>query len=325
MEKVFSKSIDELNEIAKIAAKSTVNDLNYIDPRLIVIKDGHNVRNFSDPRVEAHIVELMANIKQNGVMTPLECLRGEKLETPYIDPKNGKEYPQYQWIVVDGQCRLTAVQRLLEQGVDIRRVPVMGVPQGSNEANHTFDMINANVGLRFTPIELAHAYKRLRGMHYEVDEIAEKLGKSVQHVNQCLDLLEYDKDIQDALKEGKITANNVRQVEKSVKETITDKGDRIAEVEKRLQEAMERAKNQSELNGVDTKAVKAGKFIETKKCDSETLADQLDAVLDALPKRDSYKLTELEELYDMLKSGHPIKNSINTVFGIKVGKTGTDE
>ncbi len=84
------------------------SDLYKLDPKLIQIKEGWNSREATDPQNASHIAELAASIKEVGVKKPLVC---------YME--NDIVY------VTDGHCRLQAVMHLIEQGVEIKTVPVI--------------------------------------------------------------------------------------------------------------------------------------------------------------------------------------------------------
>jgi ParB-like chromosome segregation protein Spo0J len=325
MEKEFSKTLEELKEVATNSNKETRFDVFQIDPRLIVVELGHNVRDFDTEKVQNHVRELADNIKENGVMTPLECRKGEKVGIGKDD--KGKEYDIFSYYLIDGECRKRAVDLLFEEGVVIARVPVLLEKKGSNPANRVLDMLNANIGLRFTPIELAFAYKKLLNMGYTESEIAKQVGKTLQYVNECLSYINYSPRIQKGLLEGKITANNVRQLNKKLKDIEPDK--RLKETEKRLLSAINRASEVGEKE-------KAGKHIDmsveqpaepsikpkrgrpkqtTKKFDIEIFIDHLKYLLELLPsEKETYKLSELKEVIEMLEDGNPLLESIDKIF-----------
>jgi len=326
METKFSKSDVELQEIALNGNKETVNDLYQVDPKLLVVEIDHNVRNFEDDNVKAHIEWLKTDIKKNSIITPLLCRRHKKVGV-YVNPSNGKEYDLWSWSVIDGECRKRAIDELLAEGCDIKRVPVISERQNSNDADRALYMLKSNEGLAFTKYERAKLYQRFMNFGWTKEEIAEKVSRSLNHVNECLGLLNYSDQVQKLLVDKKITANNVIAIEKQVKKDVSDgkikkPTNRYAEVEQRLAQMMRKAEDASNEGG---RIVKVGKIINVKKTESEELAEQLDAVLNALPRKPSYTLAELEELYDLLSAGHPVKNSINSVFGSKVeAATGTE-
>lgn len=325
--KKFSKTDEELAQIAVNGNKETNNDLHFVDPRFLIVEGGHNVRNFEDENVKGHIEWLENDIKENGVITPLLCRRYKKVGI-YTDPKTHKEYDLYSWIVIDGECRLRAINNLLEKGFELKRVPVINERSNCTDADRSLYMLKCNEGLPFTKYERAKLYERLLFYGWTKDEIAQKVSRSLNHVTDCLNLLAYSEDTQKMIVDKVIKPNNLvaleKQVKKDIKEgKIEEPLSRVKEVEKRLKEMCERTEELNENNN-GGRIIKVSKVINEKKNDSEILAEQLDAVLKALPERTSYSLVELKDLYDLLSAGHPIKHSINMIFSSKE-KTGTED
>jgi len=300
-----------------------------------VAKD-FNARNFTTERSIAHVNNLAESILARGIITPLLVRRGAQIPLP--EGYGGKSKDEYEWIIVDGESRFRAIKKLIAEnrtsslGIPaselFKRIPAIVVPKGSNEANWLLDMVTANESLRLEPIELANMYYRLTRMGWTVEEIAEKMGKSVAHVNSCLGLLEYGEDIKQAIVEKKITANKVRLVEKSIKDnpSLVNNGKTKIEV------AEERLRN---FIAVQSKLVKEGKkakigdFIpkkeNEKRSEKEILSEALNIVLGAIPEQPTYTRKQFEELRDMCEAGHTVKNAINEAFGVKIAKTGTED
>jgi len=324
MEQKFSKTLDELKDIAINGNKERNLDLFLVDPRLIVSKLGHNVRDFESVKVKEHIRYLADNIRENGVMTPLECRRGEKVGT-FTDEK-GKVYDLCYWILIDGECRKRAVDLLIEEGIDFKAVPVIQEKKGSNEANRVLDMLNANIGLRFAPIELAHAYQRLINWKYTIKEIAKSVGKTEQHVRDCLELLNLSPIVQKGLFDEKVTANNVRKMQQKYKDV--DPNQRQTLIDKGLETAMKRANKVSdkekagkyidlskEENVEPTKTSKRGRPKKTtKKIDNEIFIDYLKYLIELLPGIETLKLSDLKDIIEMLEDGKPLHESIEIIF-----------
>jgi ParB/RepB/Spo0J family partition protein len=324
-ENKFSKTEKELASIAD-GNKETINDLHFVDPRYLVVELGHNVRNFEEQNVKDHIEWLKNDIKKNGVITPLLCRRQKKVGV-YTDPKNNKEYGLWSWSVIDGECRLRAITELLDEGYEIKRVPVINERKDSSDADRALYMLKSNEGLAFTKYERAKLYNRFISYGWTKDEIAEKVSRSISHVNECLNLLAYSEDTQKMIVDKVIKPNNLvaleKQVKRDVKEgRIEEPVSRVKEVEKRLEEMRKRTEEMNENN--NGRIIKVSKVINEKKSESEILAEQLDAVLKVIPQRISYSLEELKDLYDYLSAGHPIKNSVNMAFSSK-DKTGTED
>lgn len=168
------------------------SDLYRVDPKLIQVKPDWNSRDASDPANASHIAELKASIKEIGVKKPLVCFM-----------ENNITY------VTDGHCRLAAIMQLLNEGVEIKTVPVMVEDRVSNEADRIFSQIVHNQGKPLTGIEQAKVFKRLLDLGWQQQEIAKKAGISGGRVSQLLELLTLPVVLQKFITEGKASASMV--------------------------------------------------------------------------------------------------------------------
>lgn len=167
-------------------------DIYKVDPRLIQVKDGWNSREASDPANATHVADLANSIKEIGVKKPLVCyMEGD---VAYVS---------------DGHCRLQAVMYLIEQGVEIKTVPVMVEDRHSNEADRIFSQIVHNSGKQLTPLEQAKVFKRLVDLGWHQKDIATKSGMSGGRVSQLLELLILPAILQKYIIEGKASATMV--------------------------------------------------------------------------------------------------------------------
>jgi len=307
---VVLKSSNDILNVDTVANKTKRNDVYQVDPRFITIDENHNVRDFQTTRVKEHIEMLAANIAVNGVLTPLECRR----EHIGKNPENGE--PVYKYIIIDGECRFRAVTSLEGTDKAICRVPVMLERTGNNEADRISDMLNANESLRFSPIELGTAYKKFLRIGLTEDEIAQRLGKSVNHVKSCLELLEYDESVIEAVKDEKnnVTANNVRQLDKKVKEEgMLDDYTRKKEVSNRLERAIMMAEEEEGDTGKSGK-LNVTKYLDIKQTAEERLINAISLVTDTL-SRWNFTREQLNDLLEDLRSGQSMQNAINHIFG----------
>lgn len=184
-------------------------DLYKLDPKIIQIKEGWNSREATDPQNANHITELAASIKEVGVKKPLVC---------YME--NEVVY------VTDGHCRLQAVMHLIEEGVEIKTVPVIVEDRHANEADRIFSQIVHNAGKPLTSLEQAKVFKRLVDLGWKQQEIAAKAGISGGRVSQLLELLILPTILQKYIIEGKASASMVLNIykkhEQNVDETIME-------------------------------------------------------------------------------------------------------
>lgn len=162
-----------LGDVCEIVKRSEVF---HIDPVHIIVVDGWNARtDFSGED------ELVAYIKENGVPEPLRVRKNIIEKTLEL---------------VSGERRLRAVKRAIEEGCDIKSVPVIVVPKGLNDSDLLVSDLGSNSGKALTPIEEAGAFKRLVGWGLEIKDIAKKTGKSVSHVRNRLELSNASLEVQ---------------------------------------------------------------------------------------------------------------------------------
>lgn len=181
------------------------SDLYRLDPQIIQIKEGWNSREVNDPQNASHVAELAASIKEVGVKKPLVC---------YME--NDIVY------VTDGHCRLQAVMHLIEQGVEIKTVPVMVEDRFSNEADRIFSQIVHNAGKPLTSLEQAKVFKRLVDLGWPQKDIAAKAGISGGRVSQLLELNTLPVILQKYIIEGKASANMVLNTYKKHKQNVDE-------------------------------------------------------------------------------------------------------
>jgi ParB/RepB/Spo0J family partition protein len=164
-------------------------DVYKIDPKKLKIKEGWNSRDFNDPANIEHVKTLAASIREVGVKEPLKVNMEDNV--PYV---------------TNGECRYRAVMLLIEQGVEIKSVPVMGEDRFANEADRLFTQFLSNSGKPFGPIENARLFKRLIDMGWAQKDIAGKSGMSAGRVSQLLELNTLPISIQQLIVEGKVSS-----------------------------------------------------------------------------------------------------------------------
>lgn len=161
------------------------SDVLHIPPSMIEIEEGFNTRKDFD------LDGLVQSIKEFGVKQPMTCYKVK-----------GEE----RYIIIDGERRLRAVQTLARMGVEIVRVPVIPMNKPAQD-ERMFLLLVKNDGKNLTHLELAATYKRLIDYGHTITEIATKIGRQYTHVSDMLKLLEMPIEVQNAIREGRTTAN----------------------------------------------------------------------------------------------------------------------
>lgn len=172
-------------------------DLFLIDPRKIKVRPDFNARDFSIAANQEHVAGLAGSIKEVGVRQPLTVeLEGEEI------------------FLVDGECRLRAVMKLIEDGDEIKTVPCQRQPK-SNAADKTLDLVLRNGGKSLDMLEQLTVYQRLIGWGWTSAQIAAKIGKTTSHVQHVLDLAEAPEEAKAMIRAGTVAASTVMSVLRS--------------------------------------------------------------------------------------------------------------
>ena len=185
-----------------------------IEPAKIRIRDGWN------PRVDFDIDELTANIRVNGVKRPLLVKRGE----------------DGYYTLVDGERRLRAVLACIADGCEILSVPCMVEPPRTSDAESLVDALVSNQGKPFTPEEEAEAFRRFVAWEWDVQKIAQRVGRSQTYVRDRLGLVNAAPPVLEAARNGAIPWSAAMHVVRTAQEP-----ERQAELVLEVQEAREDA------------------------------------------------------------------------------------
>lgn len=177
-----------LGDVCEVVRRS---DVFHIAPSIIEIVDGWNPRTDFDG--EDDLVDF---IKAGGTLPPLLVRKtaDKRLE------------------LVDGERRLRAALRAIEEGAELQSVPVIVARRGAGEAELFFTAIASNGGKAFTATEEAAAYRRLANWGIDVRTIAARSGKSVSHVRNRLELADASPEVKSAVDAGEITIGQAQQI-----------------------------------------------------------------------------------------------------------------
>ena len=179
-------------------------DLWKIDPRVIQEENGFNIRDYSKPEVEQHIANLTAAFLNGQYIPPIVVREGDKGEI----------------FLIDGHCRHKAALRAIEQGAD--GLMLAATRFKGSDVERIEVMLQSGEGLKFTPLEIAKGYLRLNRMGLEIKEIAEKVGKSINHVGSYLTLATAPFAVQQMVQNGQVAANVAIEAVRKHGEKSTD-------------------------------------------------------------------------------------------------------
>jgi ParB/RepB/Spo0J family partition protein len=169
--------------------KVSARDQLMIDPRIIIIDDGQNPRNYDLPENHAHLDALKRSIRENGTLVPL-LVR--------YDPERKAA------VLVDGECRLRANLELIAEGVEIATVPTIQVP-GGNEQDRLLTSITANTGKPLSKWELGGAFQRLFRFGWSEETIAKKSGYEERFVREAMELADAPEEVKQLLSSQAVT------------------------------------------------------------------------------------------------------------------------
>ncbi|EQM71632.1 hypothetical protein L682_30085 [Aquipseudomonas alcaligenes OT 69] len=174
--------------------------------------------------LEQSIAVLAEYLHQGGVVPPLE-----------VRPRAEGGM----W-VVDGHRRRRAYLKLDAEG----RLPRDDSGQAwiaitaftGNDAERVLRVITSQEGRKLTQLELAEGYKRLAAFGWSNEQIAQKMGRTRQHVDQVLTVGNANTDVQQLVKDGAVSATVAASV-------VRKHGDKAGKV---LQSTLEKVKAMKE-------------------------------------------------------------------------------
>ncbi len=194
------------------------SDVYRLDPRLLHVKPGWNCRDLDTEQAKAELAELAASIAQVGVKQALT-----------VQWEDGKTF------ITDGHRRYYATMRAIENGAEIKTVPVQTEDRYSSEADRVFSQIVRNSGKPLLPIEQARVFKRLIDLGWTEKDIAEKSGLGRQWVTDLLGLQAAPEAVTGLVKTGQVAASLAM---KAMRQNKGDAGKAAAD----LTQAVETAK-----------------------------------------------------------------------------------
>lgn len=107
-------------------------------------------------------------------------------------------------IVVDGHRRRRALILAREWGAPIDLIDVVAFR--GNDVDRTARIMTSAEGRALSPLETSFGYKRLAAFGLSSEEIARKVGKTRQHVEQLLILANANRDVHKLVIAGKVSA-----------------------------------------------------------------------------------------------------------------------
>lgn len=248
---------------SEVLNKTTRTDIFKIDPRNIYVPTFGEGFHFRNENNYGDMDELMASIKENGVVTPLEVKRIKP------SPENGNK----EFEVVFGFRRMEAVLRLLAQDVEVPYVT--SIVSSGNDEDRLFKLFASDTSqVHLNVVEQAEAVRQLHDVkNYSQQQIHVRIGKSIAFVYNLLALSRLPKKVKDQITEGGISTNAVLTIMRTVTDSETI-GDVIKDTIKNAQ--------RKATNGKVRKATAADVTVATAKTVKQNPFDKLKAVAETL-------------------------------------------
>ncbi|MFY1954937.1 ParB/RepB/Spo0J family partition protein [Achromobacter xylosoxidans] len=184
-----------------------------IEYHRIHVVPGFNLRELDD-QYEAEIKDLLAHILAGGLLPALEVVA--------MADGTGVE-------LVDGHRRHDAMGRAIAQGFPINWVPI--VPFQGNKIDRLARVYTSNKKSQLRPLEAARGFKNFRGAGLDSAEIAAVTQFSRTHVENLLVLIDAERDVQELVRAGKVSAEvaieAVRQLGANAGDFLARKYDQV--------------------------------------------------------------------------------------------------
>ena len=179
-----NKNVTRLRDL-----RLSARDQFMLDPRIIIVEDGHNPRDYTIPENRAHLDDLKSSIRENGTISPLWVRYDAERKAA---------------VLVDGECRLRANLELIAEGIEIEAVPCIQVP-GGNEPDRLLLAVVANQNKPLSELELGSAFRKLYSFGWSEEKIAKKSGKTVGFIKRSMELADAPQAVQEMVKQQEVT------------------------------------------------------------------------------------------------------------------------
>jgi hypothetical protein len=191
MENQMSKNLSAGAVSLKVLAERKIEGVQKqtqfrVNPLLLVLEDGYNIR----PINRDHVESIKQAYMSGATLPPILVI---------VRPEDGA------LLVRDGFHRTTALQELIAEGEEILLTDVSQFR--GNDADCVALMVTSQSGLGATPLQLGYAYLRLEKNGWSNKQIADRVGKSVPHIAQCLALTMTNSDVQKMIVDGTVKAH----------------------------------------------------------------------------------------------------------------------
>jgi ParB family chromosome partitioning protein len=145
--------------------------------------------------------ELANSIEESGLKIPLLVKKNKGEDT---------------FVLIQGKRRFKAIQILLERGVEFAGVKCFVAPQNYSIENSLFDQIILNDGKPYTNLEQGIVFSQLTDRGYVMQDIAKKVGKSITHISNCIEMSALPKKVRDLVADGSVSGHTAVELSRVV-------------------------------------------------------------------------------------------------------------
>ena len=164
--------------------------------QIIVDEENNNKR-----IVYEEIESLSLSIENTGLKVPLMVK---------------KEKDRENFVLLHGHRRFRAIKLAIERGVEFAGIKCQIVPQNYSMDNVLFDMITMNDGKPFSNLEQGLVFTQLKDRGFTETAISEKVGKSISHVRNCIEMAALPKSVQNMIASGTVSGGTAVELSKAV-------------------------------------------------------------------------------------------------------------
>jgi ParB-like partition proteins len=147
------------------------------------------------------LTELANSIQECGLRVPIlvQKVRGED-----------------SYILCQGKRRLKAIGLLIERGIEFAGVKCFLAPQTYRLEDSLIDQIVMNDGKPYSGLEQGIVFGQLVTRGFAVQDISKKTGKSLSHINNCIEIASLPKKVRDLIAAGSVSGLTAVELSKVV-------------------------------------------------------------------------------------------------------------
>lgn len=209
---VQHRTINNLRGLAEAKMGVKRVDSFRVDPRILQVERGFNVRVGSDPELRAHIDSIKNTIREFIIRDNAGNRHCELIPSDIIPDLIVRVTVEGEMFLVDGHCRTTAIRELIEEGFTIEYIGVKSTVE--DHIGRVMIMLRSSQAKNLAPIEKAKGFVTLADEGMGFHEISRFMGSSItpQRVEQLVLLGRAPEAIRHLIEEKKVTADSALEV-----------------------------------------------------------------------------------------------------------------